>query len=358
MNHTLQGGWGIAVGILTAFLSIFIIMGAFNLAFAEAGLLPSNLQTPQLTPGYPITIALDQELASVTTAGEMSTQTSAPEITELPSPPPDACPPPPDWMPITIQEGDTLDSLALAHNSNIDDLYQVNCLRTPILVPGDILFVPTQVPSGTQIATSTMAACVPPTGWVSYTVRSGDTLFVLSRLYGISWSNLQAANCMGSSTRLTTGQQLFVPKVPTSTPLPTNTSIATMTASPPPPAPQPPPTQTPGIQTPTHTPTPTVTITPTPTFTPTSTLSATLAATHTSTATVTFTPTFTPTSTLTATFTATYTSTATVTFTPTFTATSTDTPTQTPSPTPTLQPSFTPPNSTITTGPPHETVQP
>jgi LysM repeat protein len=342
MTHILQEGWGIVIGMLTAFLSILIILGAFNLAFAEEGLLPSNLQTPHLTPGYATIVTLDLTPASVSEVSEIPTQTSAPELSELPPSSPDACPPPPDWIPITIQVGDTLDSLALAYHSNIDDLYQVNCLLTPILAPGDILYVPTQVPMGTQIATSTIVDCVPPTGWVSYIVRSGDTLFGLSRLLGISWSNLQTANCMGSSTHLTTGQQLYVPSVPTTTPIPTIASTATMTDSPPPPAPLPPPTETLQIQTPTHTPTPTVTITPSATFTASSTLTATLPPTHTSTSTVTFTPT----------------STATDTVTPTFTATSTNTPTQTATPTPTLQPSLTPTNTPISTGPPHETVQP
>jgi LysM repeat protein len=321
MNRTLHGGWGIALGILAAFLSIFIIVGSFSLAFAEAGLLPSNLPMQGTLP-YPTIVSFDQDLSAVTADSEIPTLTFTPTMTESLPPTLLACPPPPGWIPISIQTGDTLESLALTYNSSVSQLSQANCLLTNVLVPGGILYVPTLPDTDTSLVTSTPAACVPPVGWVSYTVKSGDTLFDLSRVFGISWSNLQSANCMGSSTRLIAGQQLFVPNVPTSTPLPTRVSTATMTASPPPPAPLPPPTNTPDAPTPTAT----------NTYTPTSTLTATLSPTHTSTATDTFTP--------------------------TFTTTSTNTPTQTATPTPTLQPSFTPPNTTITTGPPRETVQP
>jgi len=104
-------------------------------------------------------------------------------------------------------------------------------------------------PQATQAATS----CSRPSGWVQYIVRTGDTLSSISEAFGISVAQLQSANCLGSSTKIYTGQILWVPNRPTVTLKPT----------------QP-------IDTPTFTPTLTDTLppsnTPTPTLHPTDTL--------------------------------------------------------------------------------------
>ncbi len=57
-------------------------------------------------------------------------------------------------------------------------------------------------------------ACGSPAGWVQYTVRSGDTLSGLSRIFGIRITQLQIANCMGSSTFLYVGQVIWTPWIP------------------------------------------------------------------------------------------------------------------------------------------------
>jgi len=57
-------------------------------------------------------------------------------------------------------------------------------------------------------------ACGSPAGWVQYTVRSGDTLSGLSRIFGISITQLQIANCMGNSTFLYVGQVIWTPWIP------------------------------------------------------------------------------------------------------------------------------------------------
>jgi LysM repeat protein len=96
-------------------------------------------------------------------------------------------------------------------------------------------------------------SCGRPPGWVQYVVRSGDTLSSISEAYGITIAQLQSANCL-STTKIYTGQILWVPNVPTATPKPTD-------------EPTDPPTFTPTL---THTPLPTdtPTNTPPPTDTP------------------------------------------------------------------------------------------
>lgn len=123
-------------------------------------------------------------------------------------------------------------------------------------------------------ATQQPTACSHPSGWIIYIVKAGDTLATIGAAYNVSVAQLQAANCMGSSTTIFTGQRLWVPNVatvttrpssltPTKTPTttftppasntPTNTLLPTNTSSPT--QPPPPPTNTPP---PTIAPSPTV----------------------------------------------------------------------------------------------------
>jgi LysM repeat protein len=81
-------------------------------------------------------------------------------------------------------------------------------------------------PAADAPATLSSTPCGPPATWVRYTVRRGDTLFDLSRRFGVSQSELQLANCL-TDANIKFGQNLFVPFVPsptpTETPLPSDT---------------------------------------------------------------------------------------------------------------------------------------
>ncbi len=141
------------------------------------------------------------------------------------------------------------------------------------------------------LPTATPIPCGPPVGWTTIRVPGGTTLYRLSLLYRVSVSDLQRANCMGASTFIRAGATFYVPNVPTST--------ATFTV------------------------TPTITDTPTPSLTPTASLTPSLTPTAPSaTATLTQTPSATPTNTPTDPPTAT----------PTSTPVPSDTPTLTPTP--------------------------
>lgn len=136
----------------------------------------------------------------------------------------------------------------------------------------------------TFFATPTRVPCGPPPGWVRYFVQPGDTLWNLSVRLGVSVEAIRLANCMTDYV-LRVGQPLYLPAYPPPlTPTGTATRWPTLT-----------PTASP---TPSHTPTPTGTptgtITPTPTGTPTGTPTPTPTPTGTPTETVTPTPTPTP----------------------------------------------------------------
>ena len=168
----------------------------------------------------------------------------------------------------------------------MDALIQANCLITEDLIIGTILYVPGTPPTESPIQ------CGPPPGWIFYTVKPGDTLFHIGLAFGVTVTELQFANCMGSSTLIRAGTRIFVPNVHTLTPtteptqpvpttprpsntpgeMPSSTPTPSNTYTPQPPinSPTPSPTSTSTdvpSTTPTGTPTPTETTTPTSTET-------------------------------------------------------------------------------------------
>lgn len=131
------------------------------------------------------------------------------------------------------------------------------------------------------LPTKTVATCGPPPGWISYTVRAGNTMYSISHAYSISVSELQFANCIPPyQYSIRVGQSLRVPNVAiTRTPHATATPSLTLVSI--------------IFPTLTHTPT----STPTATITPTATATATdppPTATPTATATITSSPSPTP----------------------------------------------------------------
>jgi len=227
--------------------------------------------------------------------------TFTPSPTPLPSPTPTfqstllCANIPSDWIPHEILPGETLSEIAQAYAIPEEALRLANCLSLDTLLAGSVLFVP-PLPSATPTTTPVPFTPTPkrpateckgaPKYWVAYTVKRGDTLFRIALAYGLSVEQLQAANCL-SSTTIRVGQVIYVPNVPTRTPLPTSTPKPTptplpATATPIPPSPTslPSPTNTPlpsPTQAPTNTPLPSPTQTPSntpepsPADTPTST---------------------------------------------------------------------------------------
>ncbi len=87
----------------------------------------------------------------------------------------------------------------------------------------------TPTETSTPTTTGTAVSCGPPAGWVLHTVVAGETLQSLSIAYRVSVTQLQEANCRGTSTYIVPGEKLYVPNVATSTPTYTPTKTATPT---------------------------------------------------------------------------------------------------------------------------------
>jgi LysM repeat protein len=156
---------------------------------------------------------------------ESPTPSAAPTSTATLTPPA-SCPPPSGWNQISIQAGETLDSIAARYRASRGDLRRANCLLTDALVAGTVLYVP-------PVAPNTPATCNPgAVGWSrSYTVKPGDTIYSIATNHYTTAALLKNVNCR-SSDLIYTGEILWAPNVATRTPFPTPLPGSTITPYP------------------------------------------------------------------------------------------------------------------------------
>lgn len=265
--------------LLLGTLSLILLLGGFVASFAENEIDGSFVSITETS--LPTREADDHPAATITPApsGLLPTATviSSPSPTAT-IPPSTSCPAPNGWEAYIVQVGDTLASLAARYHTTENALQEANCLIGKSLIPDTRIYVPASAPTSTPIP------CGPPYGWVKYTVQAGDNLYRLSLAYRVTVTGLQNANCMGYSTNIKAGEELYVPNVPTSTPAATNTAAPTKTGTP-----------TSTLSAPTASPSTTPTEEfPTATATATATATSSATATNTATALPSPTPTFTP----------------------------------------------------------------
>lgn len=92
----------------------------------------------------------------------------------------------------TVIKGDSLWSISKKYNTSVDNLININNLKTNALSIGQKLLVPKQ--SGTK----------------TYTVKSGDNLYAIARTYGTTVTDLINLNNLKTTT-LSIGQVLQIP---------------------------------------------------------------------------------------------------------------------------------------------------
>jgi LysM repeat protein len=265
----------LAIGLALA--SIGLVLGSFSLSLAEGAMAATpGTATHTLVPTKSSTWQQFNTLVNSLTPSRGLTFTASPSLTLTPSstltstwtstssPSPTICPHPLGWLPYIIRTGDTLSKLATYYKVSLADLQRYNCLLTPDVAPGKVIYVP-------PVSTPTTWACGRPTGWVPYIVQPGDTLYHLSLIYRVSVAQLQEANCIANPDDLPAGMVIYVPYVVTPIPWPTigpiiPTFTPSFTLEPSLPSDTPFPTDTP---VPTDIPIPTVT--PVPTDIPTAT---------------------------------------------------------------------------------------
>jgi len=195
--------------------------------------LAESLPAPSTPTQIPATLPLSFPTPTITASPIQSetptaTQTATPLATDtvlniLVTP--TACTPPVGWIRIIAGAADTIYSIAQRYKTTAESLSAANCLLSAELPAGYALYVP-------PVPTVTVIPCGPPIGWVrTHIVQPGDTLFRIALSYGTTYPQLQRANCMGSSTIIYAGQRLWVPNVPTRTPIPGTTNVPDLPTS-------------------------------------------------------------------------------------------------------------------------------
>lgn len=209
--------------LVIAIISIGLMLGALSISLVE--FVPEATPTPtiQLFPSPVPVTATPTFPPTQTQSTEAATLTLTATNTVIP---PTSCQPPSGWIPIIVQAGDTLESLAARYRIGSDQLKSANCLAVDSLIPGTALFVP-------PAPTSTVAACIPgAVGWVkSYVVKAGDTLYSIATNHYTTVATLRSVNCK-TSDRIYPGETLWVPRVATRTPVPTPLPGSTVTPHP------------------------------------------------------------------------------------------------------------------------------
>lgn len=129
---------------------------------------------------------------------------------------------PPGARTHVVQYGDQLIKIARTYAVPLNQLAQANGLINDRLLVGQVLFVPTALPTRTrQPATITpgpTATKAPPTavpaGWATHRVQSGDRLQRIAIWYGVTWVDIIAANGLDEYGTLRVGQTLAIPNPP------------------------------------------------------------------------------------------------------------------------------------------------
>jgi LysM repeat protein len=118
---------------------------------------------------------------------------------------------PEGWVAHTVLPGDNLTFLATRGGTTVNQIAEVNCLGSEIIVIGTQLYVPadslrTDIPllqCGSDI----------PEGWTLYEVQAGDTLSTLAQRSNVSLADVMAVNCIDSdsSNTIVIGSKIYLP---------------------------------------------------------------------------------------------------------------------------------------------------
>ncbi len=205
--------------LLVAFVSIGLILGALSISLVEFAPQAAPTVTDSLFASPAPLTATSTSKPTLTPTLELktSTPTITPTFTNTATPPA-SCQPPAGWFQITIQVGDTLNSIAAQYRVDKNQISSANCLLSNVLVIGSKLYVP-------PAPANTAAVCVRGAGgWVNnYIVQPGDSLYRIGYDHYTTLELMRRVNCRVSDT-IFAGERLWVPNVAPRTPIPGVTS--------------------------------------------------------------------------------------------------------------------------------------
>ena len=115
-----------------------------------------------------------------------------------------------------VQKGDSLYSIAQRFNTTVDTIKRLNNLTSNTLQVGQVLI----------ISESTISPG--PSNYITYTVKSGDSLWKIANQYNTTTATIKSLNNLSSNT-LQIGQQLKIPTTSSSQEPSTSTNYTTYT---------------------------------------------------------------------------------------------------------------------------------
>ena len=113
-------------------------------------------------------------------------------------------PPTGNYTTYTVKNGDSLWKIANQFDTTVDELISINNLSTTLLQIGQQLLVP-----------SLQAPTTPENNYITYTVKSGDSLWKIANLYNTTVDAIRNLNQLSTNV-LQIGQQLLIPTSGTS----------------------------------------------------------------------------------------------------------------------------------------------
>lgn len=108
-----------------------------------------------------------------------------------------------------VKEGDSLYSIANTYRTTVNQLKNINNLSSNLLSVGQTLLIPTEV-------SAPLIPSTPSNTTITYTVKSGDNLYTLARLYNTTIDELKRINNL-TTNQLSIGQRLLIPNTSEST---------------------------------------------------------------------------------------------------------------------------------------------
>jgi len=109
-----------------------------------------------------------------------------------------------------VKSGDVLGSIASKHGISLTQLKQANNLRSNVIRVGQVLYIKTiKEPSDPSSNSGSLALTTTASGPKTYTVRSGDTLWIISQKHALTIEQIKRLNNLNSSM-IKPGQRLIV----------------------------------------------------------------------------------------------------------------------------------------------------
>jgi LysM repeat protein len=114
-----------------------------------------------------------------------------------------------------VKAGDTLFSIALANNTDVETIRRLNNLPDDTIQVGQVLIVPGTGEPAAQASQDDSApdAQATPASPVVYTVAAGDNLSGIAAQFNVTWQEVAAANNIPAPYTIYRGQKLVIPGV-------------------------------------------------------------------------------------------------------------------------------------------------